>query len=179
MKLPETGGVRRSGIGDDVSTRYLDGSPEERYETTALEVFFGQGDGTFEHAPDLIDGTIRTRQPIVVAADFNSDEQADLAVFDAGVYVGGEGVGYGNPPQLWLSDNDGVPWSLSVSDRAADPAFNDGHTAVQALNYFDVNNDGFEDLLLMHERDGPPEVLLFTGRYIQVDPRATNYSTER
>ena len=36
----------------------LDGSPEDRHDTTALEVFFGQEDGTFEHAPDLIDGTI-------------------------------------------------------------------------------------------------------------------------
>ena len=49
-----------------------------------------------------------------------------------------------------------------------DPAFNDGHTAAQALTHFDVNSDGFEDLLLVHERDGPPEVLSFTGRYIQV-----------
>ena len=84
------------------------GLPEDRHDTTALEVFFGQEDGTFEHAPDLINGTIEARQPVVVAADFNSDEQIDLAVFDAGVYVDDESVGYGNPPQLWLSDNDGV-----------------------------------------------------------------------
>ena len=49
-----------------------------------------------------------------------------------------------------------------------DPAFNDGHTAAQALTHFDVNSDGFKDLLLVHERDGHPEVLSFTGRYIQV-----------
>ena len=49
-----------------------------------------------------------------------------------------------------------------------DPAFNDGHTAARALAHFDVNSDGLQDLLLVHERDGPPEVLLFTGRYIQV-----------
>lgn len=81
-----------------------DGQPEVRHDKTALEVFFGQEDGTFEHAPDLSDGTIRTRQPVVVAADFNNDEQIDFAVFDAGVYVSEESVGYGNPPQLWLSD---------------------------------------------------------------------------
>ena len=49
-----------------------------------------------------------------------------------------------------------------------DPAFNDGYTAAQALAHFDVNGDGLQDLLLVHERDGPPEVLSFTGRYIQV-----------
>ena len=77
----------------------LDGPPEVRHDTTALEVFFGQEDGSFEHAPDLIDGTIEARLPIVVAADFNNDEQIDFAVFDAGVYVGEESVGYGNPPR--------------------------------------------------------------------------------
>ena len=281
----------------------LDGSPDDRHETTALKVFFGQQDGTFEHAADLIDGTIEVRQAIVVAADFNNDEQIDFAVFDAGVYVGEESVGYGNPPQLWLSDNDGVlrsseslaeavraehalrpdsgkglsaPTDLHLKSAAAgdidndgdldlwvestggmnvvshfmvnngdetfqierdratdavfhnnsnlqdywqhvgnsfvdvdndgdldlalgqiqddnqawrpysivavndgtghypsrielpDPAFNDGLTAAQMLTHFDVNSDGLEDLLLVHERDGPPEVLSFTGRYIQV-----------
>ena len=279
-----------------------DGSPEDRHDTTALEVFFGQEDGTFEHAADLIDGTIEARQPVVVAADFNNDEQIDFAVFDAGVYVGEESVGYGNPPQLWLSDNDGVlqpsesrrcsqgrarstppphkglsaPADLHIKtavagdidndgdldlwvestggknvvshfmvnngdetftierDRATDavfrgnppdywrhvgslfvdvdndgdldlalgliqdddlrwsynsivvvndgtghypsrivlpnPAFNDENTSVQReeLTHFDINNDGFKDLLLVHQRDGPPEVLSFTGRYIQV-----------
>ena len=94
-----------------------DGSPEDRHDTTALEVFFGQEDGTFEHAADVIDGTIEAWQPVVVAADFNNDEQIDFAVFDAGVYVGEESVGYGNPPQLWLSDNDGV---LRSSESLAD-----------------------------------------------------------
>ena len=266
----------------------MDGQPEDRHDTAALEVFFGQEDGTFEHAPDLIDGTIQAWLPIVMAADFNNDEQIDVAVFDAGVYVGEESVGYGNPPQLWLSDNDGVlrssesladavraehalrpptgkglsaPADLHIKSAAAgdidndgdldlwvestggknvvshfmvnngsgafqierdratdavfrnnppdywrhvgnsfvdvdndgdldlalgqiqddglawrpysivvvndgtghypsrielpDPAFNDGHTAAQALTHFDVNSDGSEDLLLVHERDGP------------------------
>ena len=50
------------------------------------------------------------------------------------------------------------------------PAFYDGYTSVQALTHFDVNGDGFEDLLLVHERndDTLPNVLPFTGRYIQV-----------
>ena len=289
-----------AGGHDDV---FFDGSPEDRHVKTALEVFFGQEDGTFEHAADLIDGTIEARQPVGVAADFNNDEQIDFAVFDAGVYVGEESVGYGNPPQLWLSDNDGVlrssesladavraehalrpptgkglsaPADLHIKtavagdidndgdldlwvestggknvvshfmvnngdetftierDRATDavfrnnppdywrhvgslfvdvdndgdldlalgliqdddlrwrynsivvvndgtghypsrielpnPAFNDENTNVQreGLTHFDINNDGFKDLLLVHQRDGPPEVLSFTGRYIQV-----------
>ena len=91
--------------------------PEDRHDTTALEVFFGVEDGTFRHAPELVDGAIEIRRPFVVAADFNNDEQIDLAVFDAGVYIVEESVGYGNPPQLWLSDNDGV---LRFSETLAD-----------------------------------------------------------
>ena len=50
------------------------------------------------------------------------------------------------------------------------PAFYDGYTSVPALTHFDVNNDGFQDLLLVHERndDTLPNVIYFTGRYIQV-----------
>ena len=50
------------------------------------------------------------------------------------------------------------------------PAFNDGYTAVDWLTHFDVNADGFQDLLLMHQRnnDALPNVLPFTGRYLQV-----------
>ena len=281
----------------------LEGSPEDRHDKTVLEVFFGQEDGTFEHASDLIDGTIEARKPIVVAADFNNDEQIDFAVFDAGVYVGEESVGYGNPPQLWLSDNDGVlrssegladavrtehalrppqgkglsapadlhlksvtsgnidgdddsdlwvdsiggknvsshfmvnngdgtftvdearaPTALRYNppeswghlsghlvdlDNDGDidlslgqnrdvspatinqfsivlvndgtghyperielprPAFNEGYTSVVGQTHFDVNSDGFQDLLLVHNRnnDALPDVLPFTGRYIQV-----------
>ncbi len=50
------------------------------------------------------------------------------------------------------------------------PAFNDGYTAVQGLTSFDVNGDGFLDLLLVHQRndDGPAGIQPWTGRYIQV-----------
>ena len=53
----------------------------------------------------------------MVAADFNGDTRADLAVFDEGVYVGEESSGYGNPPQLFLSSPDG---RLRPSDALAD-----------------------------------------------------------
>ena len=50
------------------------------------------------------------------------------------------------------------------------PAFNDGYTQVHTLTHFDVNGDGFQDLLLVHQRndDGPPNVIPWTGRYIQI-----------
>ncbi|MYD85861.1 MAG: VCBS repeat-containing protein [Acidobacteria bacterium] len=135
----------------------LDGQPEDRHDTTALAVFFGQEDGTFEHAPDLIDGTIEAWQPIVVAADFNNDEQIDLAVFDAGVFVGEESVGYGNPPQLWLSDDDGVLRSSdSLSDavtaeHALRPPGGKGLSApadlhIKSAAAGDIDNDGDLDL---------------------------------
>ena len=50
------------------------------------------------------------------------------------------------------------------------PAFYDGYTSVPALTHFDVNGDGFQDLLLVHQRNGDtlPDVIWHTGRYIQV-----------
>ena len=279
-----------------------DARPEDRHDTTALAVFLGRRNGTFRHAPELVDGAIEAREPVVVAVDFNADQQIDLAVFDKGVYVDAESVGYGNPPQLWLSDNDGV---LRYSDTFADavraehalrpptgkglsgpadlyiklaaagdidkdgdldlwvestggknvvshfmvnngdetftierdrathpvfrnsppdywrhvghtfldidndgdldlalghlrgtrperatsvsmvvvndgtgyyprriilphPSFNEGYTAVQFMTHFDFNDDGFEDLLLVHAReDGPEGLPSYTGRYLQ------------
>ena len=62
------------------------------------------------------------------------------------------------------------------------PAFYDGYTSVQALTHFDVNGDGFQDLLLVHERmdNTLPDVIYFTGRYIQVlvNRRGTSFGDE-
>ena len=281
-----------------------DGPPEERFTTAALRVFVSIGDGRFRHAMELVEGTIDARDPVVVAADLNSDGRADLAVFDAGVYVSAaeDTLGHGNPPQLLLSSRDGrlrpssaladavrrehqlrphprysgtadlhlktatsgdidrdgdidlwvestgganveshflvnngdatftldtvrAPFELlhnpppefwrhsgcilidldndgdldlalgqlrdldpthidqssivlvndgtghyPVRIELPQPAFNDGYTSVPALTHFDVNGDGFQDLLLAHQRndDGPPDVIPWTGRYIQV-----------
>ena len=92
-------------------------TPEDRFVKTTLRVFVGMGDGSFRHAPELIEGTIAVRSPIVVADDFNSDGRADLAVFDEGVYVFAGRKGYGNPPQLFLSSPAG---RLRPSEALAD-----------------------------------------------------------
>ena len=277
-------------------------APEERFRKTPLRVFVSAGDGSFRHAPELVEGTIDVHDPIVATDDFNGDGRADFAVFDYGAFVNEHRSGYGNPPQLFLSSPDG---RLRPSDALADavrsehalrpqprysgpadlhvklatpgdidgdgdidlwvestgganvighfmvnngdgtftidpdrapyellhnpqpefwrhvgndlvdldndgdldlalgqirdldpthinqfsivlvndgtghyperielphPAFYDGYTSVQALTHFDVNADGFQDLLLVHERMGNtlPNVIPFTGRYIQV-----------
>ena len=79
---------------------------EDRLTKSPLRLFVSVGDGSFRHAPELVEGTIDVRFPIVVADDFNNG-RADLAVFDGGVYVVAESVGVGNPPQLFLSSPDG------------------------------------------------------------------------
>ena len=279
---------------------------EDRLTKAPLRLFVAvEEDGKFRHAPELIEGTIDARSAIVVADDFNGDGRADLAVFDAGVYVVEESVGVGNPPQLFLSGPDGrlhpsealaeavrrehmlrFPrygrepsgpadlhlksatsgdidgdgdidlWVDSIGganvsshfmvnngdgtftldeDRAPtalrynpppeswylleghlvdidndgdldlslaqnrgmhpttinqssivlindgtghyparivmpQPAFADGFTSVRGQTHFDVNADGFQDLLIVHPRndDGSPDVIPWTGRYIQV-----------
>ena len=49
------------------------------------------------------------------------------------------------------------------------PPFHQGHTSVPALTHYDLNGDGLQDLILLHQRndDGPPGEP-FTGRYMQV-----------
>ena len=276
--------------------------PEERLEKTPVRVFVGEADGGFRHAPELVEGTIEARIPIVVADDFNGDGRTDLAVFDYGVYIHEQSVGVGNPPQLFLSGPDGrlrpsealadavrreheqrpeLPKGISgpadlhlksatsgdidgdgdtdlwvestggknveshfmvnggdgtftieparatnkvlrnnppdywrhVGNELVDldndgdldlalgqirglirisafsiallndgtghypvrielphPPFNDGYTDAPGLTHFDVNGDAFQDLLLLHRRngDGPPNRIPGTGRYIQV-----------
>ena len=277
-------------------------TPEERLTKTTLHLFVSVGDGRLRHAPELIEGTIDVRNAVVVADDFNGDGQPDLAVFDAGVYVTAESLGYGNPPLLFVSgrgerlrhsealadavrqehelrsepfysggadlhvksatsgdidgdgdvdlwvdsigganvgshfmvnngdgtftvdearappelrynwpdeawyhlegqlvdvDNDGDldlalgqnrgtnPETVNqfsivlVNDgtghyparvELARPRFAEGYTVIGGQTHFDVNDDGFPDLLLSHTRndDGPPDVVAWTGRYVQV-----------
>ena len=92
-------------------------TPEERLIKVPLHVFVGEGDGSFRPAPELVEGPIDVRRPIVVADDFNGDGRTDLAVFDYGAYVFAVRSGYGNPPQLFLSGPDG---RLRPSNALAD-----------------------------------------------------------
>ena len=77
------------------------------------------GEGSFRHAPELVEGTIDAHIPIVVADDFNGDGRADLAVFDAGVYVVEQSSGYGNPPQLFLTGRPASPVGSAGGRRQA------------------------------------------------------------
>ena len=108
------------GRDDVLVAKFLEDNvdtPEERLTKTPLRVFANVGDGGFRHAPELVEGTIDVRSPIVVVDDFNGDGRADLAVFDRGVFVEDGVGGYGNPPQLLLSSQDG---RLRPSEALAD-----------------------------------------------------------
>ncbi len=65
--------------------------------------------------------------------------------------------------------NDGAGYYLSRVILPL-PRFSQGFTAVPGLTHFHVNDDGFQDLLLLHQRndDRPPDLVPWTGRYIQV-----------
>ena len=106
---------------DDILAGGADGSgvtPEDRItKKTTLQVLVSEGDGSLRHAPELVEGTIDVCNAVVVADDFNGDTRPDLAVFDAGVYVFAHSLGYGNPPQLFLSSPDG---RLRPSNALAD-----------------------------------------------------------
>ena len=101
----------REEYGSDAPTT------EARLTKTTLHVFVGEGNGRLTHAPELVEGTIDVRRPVVVVDDFNGDTRPDLAVFDAGVYVDDGVGGYGNPPQLFLSSENG---RLRPSEALAD-----------------------------------------------------------
>lgn len=103
-------------VGDQVD-HDPDFTPADRLTKVPLHIFVSSGDGTFTHAPDLVDGRIEAHAAVVVAGDFNGNGRHDLVVYDQGAYVDSESSGYGNPPQLYLSSDDGV---LRPSDDLAD-----------------------------------------------------------
>ena len=109
------------GLDDIVAGGQIDHDPEftsaDRLTKVQLHVFTSDGDGTFTHAPDLVAGRLEAHAAVVVAGDFNGDGRNDLVVYDQGAYVDSESSGYGNPPQLFLSGQDGV---LRASSDLAD-----------------------------------------------------------
>ena len=133
-----------------------DGQPEDRFKKSIVRVFFGTRSGRFRPAPPgFVQGTVRARLPIVVAADFNNDRQPDLAVFDSGVYVGERSVGVGNPPQLFLSRGRRLYRSAALANavrrehrRNHDPEYYSGlaDLHLKAAAAGDIDNDGDVDL---------------------------------
>ena len=104
-------------LAGDIVDHRPDFRPEDRLTKVPLYLFVSVGDGSFRHAPELVDGTIEAHAAVAVVDDFNGDSRPDLAVFDHGAYVDEESLGYGNPPQLFLSGSDG---RLRSSDALAD-----------------------------------------------------------
>ena len=86
----------------------------DRTELAPMHLMVSQGDGRFVRSPAF---SAEARDPHAVAGDFNGDGALDLAIFDAGVYATARSRGYGNPPQLFLSQPDG---SMAASSALAD-----------------------------------------------------------
>ena len=80
---------------------------EDRLDKPPVRVLLGTREGRLQLASAEMLPSIRARNPVVVADDFNGDGRLDFAVFDAGVYVWAVSSGYGNPPQLFLSTPSG------------------------------------------------------------------------
>ena len=95
-----------------------DFTPADRLTKVPLHIFVSNGDGTFTHAPELVDGQIEAHDAVVLSADFNGDERNDLVVYDHGAYVDSESSGYGNPPQFFVSCPDGVLRPFGVLEDA-------------------------------------------------------------
>ena len=137
-------------------------TPADRLTKVPLHIFVSDGDGTFSHAPELVEGPIEAHAAVVIAGDFNGDGRNDLVVYDHGAYVDSESWGYGNPPQPFLSFDDGV---LRPSDDLANavreeherdpPVLGAAASAdlhLKTATTGDLDNDG--DLDIWVESDG-------------------------
>ena len=148
-------------VGDQID-HDPDFTPVDRLTKVPLHIFTSDGDGTFTHAPELVDGQIEAHAAVVVAGDFNGDGRNDLVVYDHGAYIDSASSGHGNPPQLFLNSDDGV---LRPSDDLAnavreqherEPPFHppagpsDLHLKMATTG--DLENDG--DLDIWVESDG-------------------------
>ena len=118
----------------------------DRLRKVPLRIFISHGDGTFTYAPRLVEGDVMAHHAVVVTDDFNTDGKTDLAVFDQGAYESALSLGFGNPPQLFVSCPDGVlrplnSLELAVRDLARDApgrAYAPRRTRRSALEVRDV-----------------------------------------
>lgn len=129
---------------------------EDRLTKRPVRVFLGTRDGELQRAPTGMVPPIRARTPIGVTDDFNDDGRLDLAVFDAGVYVWTESIGYGNPPQLFLSTPNGeFQRSTALADAVREEhrqrpyevsSPNPADLHIKSATSGDIDNDGDVDL---------------------------------
>ena len=118
-----------------------------------LEIFIGNGDGTFQKGVTYATGVT----PLyVVSADFNLDGNLDLAVADSGVATSSNSVG--NSVSIFLGNGDGT-FILPGGTRMDFPAGTNPTSMVVA----DFNQDGIPDLGVTATGDNSFALLLGAG----------------
>ena len=139
------------------------------------------GDGTFTIEPDRVSYEVLRNPPDYrqyIGNHFvDLDNDGDLELVLGQLSPGP--LGLGAPSLVLVNDGTGhYPTRIELPR----PPFNEGYTRVSWLTHFDVNADGFQDLLLAHRRlyEGPTNEIPDTGRYIQVliNRGGTSFSDE-
>jgi FG-GAP-like repeat/IPT/TIG domain len=111
-----------------------------------IEVFLGNGDGTFVRAPSPT-SFVNDLNPVIAVGDFNGDGKLDLAV----------GHHFSNSLSILLGNGDGTfaqPFDTPV------PADASGGSAIATG---DFNGDGILDLAMTTGRDNATTILLGNG----------------